>query len=165
MDDLGRNIRPLTQGPGDSRPAWSADGRQIAFQSQRRGSPDIWIVDVESATETLVVGSGRAETSPSFAPDGSRVAYSADRFGQYDVFTVAVDGTDEQRLTDAAAHDLEPSWSPDGERVAYATFRDRIPHVAIVNADGTGARPCSRFPNSDPPWGIGTPSGRRTAAR
>ena len=102
MDDLGRNIRPVTQGPGDSRPAWSADGRQIAFQSQRRGSPDIWIVDVESATETLVVGSGRAETSPSFAPDGSRVAYSADRFGQYDVFTVSVDGTDERRLTDAA---------------------------------------------------------------
>ena len=138
MNSLGRDIRPLTQGPGDSRPSWSPDGSPIAFQSQRRGSPDIWIVDVETGEETLVVGSGRAENSPSFSPDGSRIVYSADRFGQFDLFTVALDGSDEQRLTDAAGADLEPRWSPDGTRVAYATIRERQPHVAIMNADGTG---------------------------
>ena len=117
------------------------------FQSQRRGSPDIWIVEVATGEETLVVGSGRAENSPSFAPDGARLCIAPIASVSSTSSPWPWTGSDEQRLTDAAGADLEPRWSPDGSRLAYATIRERQPRVAIMNADGTGAivLPLSEF--------------------
>ena len=59
------------------RPCWSPDGRTIAFQSNRAGNEDIWLVDVATKKLTQLTHSTAAEWEPWWSPDGKHIAYSA----------------------------------------------------------------------------------------
>ncbi len=70
----------LTQDPGmDSEPAWSPQGRQIAFVSNRSGEPEIWVADLDNAGSfTNVSQSAHSpESHPAWSPDGTRLAWAA----------------------------------------------------------------------------------------
>src|SRR5262245_52281632 len=100
-------------------PAWSPDGRQLAFSTRRIDTPHIasdstlWIVPAEGGAPRQVEGTGDA-FRPSWSPSGTRIAYwSVDR-GQRDIYTVASGGGAAVAVTQDAAVDWAPVWSPDG---------------------------------------------------
>lgn len=78
MKPDGTGLRQITNGHGDDRePAWSPDGKTLAFASDRAfsGSYDIWTVDVATGALKQISSSSNDEYEPAFTPDGKSVAY------------------------------------------------------------------------------------------
>jgi Tol biopolymer transport system component len=154
--------RQLTSDPGDEfHPAWSPDGRLLAFGHTPRWTPwsgDAALLVLDTATgrrwtvaEDLVPGE-----APSWSPDGRELVYAAWRdapgFGHLrgtDLVAVAADGTASRQLTHTestpAGPTLErsPRWSPDGAWIAFVRRPFDSNHDAdlwLVRPDGSSER-------------------------
>ena len=151
MSADGENRIRLTDDPAeDFDPAWSPDGKRIAFRSHRDGNEEVFVMNADGSDQRNLTASPTSDYSPEWSPDGSRIVFATDRdtdSGGNDIYTVNVDGTDPRRLTVAGGIDEYPSWSPDGRLIAYAcTGGHRLPdgggdfEVCVMNADGTNQR-------------------------
>jgi serine/threonine protein kinase len=125
-------------GTHDSTPAWSPDGKHIAFTSDREGSMDIWILEPEDdLAYPLTVAQHTDEWSPCWSPDGRRVAFDRDLGGDYDVYVQQV-GVDSHptRLIGGAGQDTDPAWSPDGGHIAFVSDRDGDLEIYVMEVQG-----------------------------
>jgi dipeptidyl aminopeptidase/acylaminoacyl peptidase len=126
----GTGLRRVTTDAGyDGQPAWSPDGRRLAFVSTRAGHADVYTMaadggDVRRLTDARVAdppaGSGNSAVRPAWSPDGAQLAYTVGVNGRSGVWVMRADGTAKRALgPDAGADDFDPAWTPDGERVAF----------------------------------------------
>jgi TolB protein len=128
-------------------PAWSPDGRRIAFASgSGRGCRGgVWLVNADGGSLRRVAAVGR---NPDWSPDGTRLAYQAN--GRV---LVADAGGGPARV--AAPAGTDPAWSPDGSRLAFV--RDGA--VYVVSEDGSDERLLAASARA-PDW---SPEGRQLA--
>jgi Tol biopolymer transport system component len=111
----GTGLKRLTFTKGDAHtlgddgfPAFSPDGRRIAFSSNRGGEGDLWIMNANGSGQRRLAGiKGRDDWMPTWSQDGSRLAFSSvDAAGRGVIYTVGADGKGLKRLV---AGD-DPSW-------------------------------------------------------
>lgn len=121
-------------------PAWSADGRAIAYTSYRRGYPDIYVSYIyQGQMEQPTKGTDTVHNFlPSFSPDGSKIAFMTNRDGNMEIYAVNRDGSGVRRITRHPGNDTSPTWSPAGNQVAFTSDRTGTPQIYIVDADGVG---------------------------
>ncbi len=120
----GGKATALTDELGDARqPAWSPDGKQIAFQSYRDGNWHLWTVAANGAGLTQLTTGTFDDREPHWSPDGKRLAFASDRGGNYDVWVIELANRRLEQLTRDAANDFNPAWSPDGQSIAFASER------------------------------------------
>ncbi len=120
----GGKATALTDELGDARqPAWSPDGKQLAFQSYRDGNWHLWTVGANGAGLTQLTTGTFDDREPHWSPDGKRLAFASDRGGNYDVWLIELASRKLEQLTREAANDYNPAWSPDGQSIAYASER------------------------------------------
>src|SRR5688500_7607912 len=117
-DRVERHMLPaVTTGPLD--PAWSPDGRWIAFSM--RG--DIWKVPAEGGTAIALTKGPLYHFEPAWSPDGQRIALTMDVEGNLDIGVVDAGGGAVRRITHHREVDGEPAWSRDGESIYFASAR------------------------------------------
>ncbi len=136
LSGIGDAMR--TFGPGES-PAFSADGRRIAFV--RKG--DVWVIGLDGSGLRQVTRTAAVEESPDWGPDGS-IVYASNRDGHFGLY-VQRPGEPARRLTLPPKRwqdDRTPSWSPDGRWIAFSSTRaGRFnAELYLVHPDGTGLR-------------------------
>jgi TolB protein len=143
----------LTDNPADDfAPAWSPDGKQIAFVSdrdQKQGVYDIYIMQVEGSNVRRLTSDTAIDYSPAWSPDGKRLAFRSHHGGPADIYVIHVDGSGLQDLTNNPAEDWAPSWSPDGALIAFQTDRDRDWEIYTMQADGAQQANLTNDPAAD----------------
>ncbi len=170
----GSRRKRLTTNPGpDSNPAWSPDGRRIAFASGRDGNTGIYVMNPDGTEQRLLMPA-KASYPPHLAwsPDGEKIAFTvalgSGRDGNLEINVMNADGSGQRRLTRSTVRDSYPVWSPDGRSIVFEHRRRQgTSHwvgawgykVYVMNADGSGQRRLMHG-GSQPRW---SPDGRKIA--
>ncbi len=107
-------------------PAWSPDGRTIAFSGFKDGQFDIFLLDVESGTFKNFTNDAIYDGAPTFSPDGqSIVLASVVGEGYAKLFRIPLDPPGRRfPLTSGNSNDGDPVYSPDGKRIYFTSDRD-----------------------------------------
>jgi TolB protein len=136
-------------------PAFSPDGRMLAYISFRSNFPELmfaWIF--EGRSTGFPPGSGQQLLGHSFSPDGKKIAYASNKSGNMDIWIANVDGTDARRLTTTASIDTAPFFSPTGNEIAFTSARSGTPQIWVMDTEGLNPRRVTTVGNYNdaPAW-------------
>ena len=143
-------------------PAWSPDGKRLAYVSFETGKPAIYVQDLASGNRSKLTDFPGLNGAPAWSPDGSRLAMTLSKDGSPDIYIMDVGSRQLRRVTDSDAIDTEPAWSPDGQWIAFTSDRGGVPQVYRVPASGGSAQRLTfeGSYNADASW---SPDGRSIA--
>jgi Tol biopolymer transport system component len=103
-------------GQSDSQPAWSSNSMQIAFQSDRAGNEDVYVIDRKGNGLLRLTGSKSNELHPTWAPTGTKLALVSDRSGATEIYSLTVPRPGSttppvmRQLTFDKAFKANPAW-------------------------------------------------------
>jgi Tol biopolymer transport system component len=121
-------------------PQVSSDGKSIAFESDRSGSPEIWMCDSEGLNPIQLTTFGGPEVgAPRWSPDGKLLAFDSHTKGYADIYVLNVEGGLPRRLTTESFMDVAPSWSRDGRWIYFSSNRSGDSQVWKLPVEGGDA--------------------------
>ncbi|MCC6748211.1 MAG: PD40 domain-containing protein, partial [Deltaproteobacteria bacterium] len=150
----GQVLKRLTHNAAiDTSPTWSPDGSQLAFVSNRGGSPQIYVMSASGGGARRLTFRGSYNQEPDWCPraDTPLVAFTGrDERGHYDIFTVNVQSGEVKRLTQGQGSNQGPTWAPNGRLIAFSSSRGG---VWVATPDGLNQQQVYRGQAETLSWG------------
>jgi Tol biopolymer transport system component len=137
-DADGKNPKVITKLGGDyaGTPAWSPDGKKLAFVANDPGNNELFIADPDGGNLVRLTDNKVEDRDPAWSPDGKQIAYASDPTGNksLQLFVIDVASKKFSQLGPTTPKDTySPVWSPDGKFIAVVSTRDRFEDVYVVN--------------------------------
>ena len=122
----GTGVTPLTSNSvNDIDPAWSPDGKKIAFARANGSVYEIWTMNADGSSPTLVVQQSKSVTHPTWSPAGNKLVFEY-AFSATDDDIWAADSTGLNSgvitLATTTINERDPAWEPGGSRIAFVKF-------------------------------------------
>jgi Tol biopolymer transport system component len=157
-----RNLKQLTFGGENAEAYFSANGKQLIFQSTRdgRGCDQIYTMNVDGSNVKMISNGDGRTTCSYFFPNAKRILYSSTHLGDkqcpprpdfskgyvwavypsFDIFTANPDGSDLKQLTTSPGYDAETTITLDGKKLVFTSMRDGDLDIYSMDADGKNVR-------------------------
>jgi Tol biopolymer transport system component/pimeloyl-ACP methyl ester carboxylesterase len=147
----GSGFSLLTQNEAnDLVGAWSPDGTQLVFSSNRDGNDEIYVMNADGTQPRRLTTNSASDILPAWSPDGQRITFTTDRDGNYEIYGMAADGSSPARLTQNPGWDYYSSWSPDGSLILFSSGQTLTGlDLYVMDADGTNMRKIHESPGLD----------------
>src|SRR6266851_32827 len=169
VDRIGGIARPVTMHEAhDFDPAFSPDGRWLAFSSNRHGSYDVFVVPVRGGKPRRLTFDSASDIVTGWSPDGKTILFATNRGpdypGGFELYTVPVDGGRERRIS--CGDGKEGVYSPAGDQIAYVRGQglwyrkgyrgSSNDDIWICGVDGNNNRRLTTFNGQDtsPMWSM-----------
>jgi Tol biopolymer transport system component len=156
------NLKQLSFAGENAEAYFSADGKQLIFQSTREGRQcdQIYTMNVDGSNVKLISNGDGRTTCSYFFPNGRRILYSSTHLGgkecpprpdfskgyvwavypTFDIFTAKPDGSDLKQLTTTPGYDAETTITRDGKHLVFTSMRDGDLDIYTMDSDGTNVR-------------------------
>ncbi|HEX8984909.1 MAG TPA: hypothetical protein VF767_05755, partial [Bryobacteraceae bacterium] len=114
---------PPERSIGDTNPAFSPDGRRIAFvRAPSSGVNDIWVTGAHGGVPRRLTFDNRDILRQTWTPDGAYIVFSSNRTGNYNLWRIPASGGTPERLFGIGPGASDPSFSRDGRKMAFSQF-------------------------------------------
>jgi TolB protein len=148
-------------GAFDTNPAWSPDGKKIAFVRLVRGVPkfaeahEIFVMNADGGGLRRLTRNTVFDGYPAWSPDGKWIAFSRqDRFSaklgdlSFDIWVMRADGSGAKQITSSRDDEVEPAWSPDAKRIAFLADSRNTPgaRIVVMSANGSHRHVIAKVP-------------------
>lgn len=138
---LGKPLQIFTaKGAANASPTFSSDGTQIAFVSNKDGTPKIYIMDVPDVNTKLkdihpqlISKRCRENSAPSWSPDGKKIAYSAKAQGSRQIWIYDVETEQERQLTDGKGDKENPMWAQNSLHLLFNSNLGDTTDIYLIN--------------------------------
>lgn len=117
-------------------PAWSPDGKKLAYVSFENGKPAIYVQEVYTARRSKLTSFKGINGAPAWSPDGRYLAMTLSKGGNPDIYVMNLNTRKVRQLTRHWGIDTEPAWSPDGRAIVFTSDRPGQPQIYRVNVAG-----------------------------
>ncbi|CAK0772616.1 Tol-Pal system periplasmic protein TolB [Gammaproteobacteria bacterium] len=117
-------------------PAWSPDGRRIAYVSFENRQAAVYVQDVLGGHRKRVSASPGINSAPAWSPDGRQLALTLSKDGSPNVYVMDLGSRSLRKLTDGLAISTEAAWSPDGRSILFTSDRGGHPQIYRIPAAG-----------------------------
>lgn len=129
-DADGFNPRTVYASPKQlMSPAWSPDGRRLAYVSFENERSEIFVQDLTSGTRSKISSAPGINSAPAWSPDGGYLALTLSSGGNPDIYIMDVNSRKLRKLTNHHGIDTEPAWSPDGRFIYFTSNRSGAPQI------------------------------------
>jgi TolB protein len=110
-------------------PAWSPDGRELAYVSFNERKAVIYIQNLAQSTQRVVANFRGSNSAPAFSPDGQTLAATLSKDGGSQIYLLYRDGSNVRRFTQSSAIDTEAKFAPDGHTIYFVSDRGGGPQI------------------------------------
>jgi TolB protein len=121
-------------------PAWSPDGKKLAYVSFQKKKPIVYVQDIQAGKQEVAANFKGSNSAPAWSPDGSRLALSLSRDGGSQIYLVNPDGSNVRRISQSGGIDTEPVFTPDGQSLYFTSDRGGSPQIYRMPANGGEAQ-------------------------
>lgn len=117
-------------------PAWSPDGRELAYVSFESQKAVVYVQDASSGKRRAVANFRGSNSAPAWSPDGQTLAVTLSRDGGSQIYQMGRNGDNVRRLTQSIGIDTEPVYAPDGRSVYFVSDRGGGPQIYRTSVSG-----------------------------
>jgi TolB protein len=117
-------------------PAWSPDGRRLAYVSFEKAQPSVWVQEVFTGKREKIASFKGINGAPAWSPDGRFLALTLSKDGNPDIFVMDMARRSLRPITRHWSIDTEPSWAPDGKSLVFTSDRGGSPQIYQVSVNG-----------------------------
>lgn len=136
-DADGFNPRPVLSSKWPVlSPAWSPDGKQLAYVSLEHRKSEIYIQELLTGKRTRLTSFPGLNGAPAWSPDGKQLALVLSKDGNPDIYLMNIRTHRLRRLTESFAIDTEPVWWPDSQSLVFTSDRGGQPQLYRISVHG-----------------------------
>lgn len=110
-------------------PAWSPDGKRLAYVSFEKKRSQIYVADIASGSRKVISEADGINGAPSWSPDGNQLAVVLSKGANTKIFSLNLATGEKRQLTEGNSIDTEPVWSPDGSSIYFTSDRGGSPQI------------------------------------
>lgn len=110
-------------------PAWSSDGKRIAYVSFEAQKPVVYVQDLATGSRRAISAFQGNNSAPAFSADGTKLAVALSRDGLTQIYMMNANGTGLRRFTQSYGIDTEPVFSRDGKYIYFTSDRGGSPQI------------------------------------
>jgi TolB protein len=120
-------------------PAWSPEGRRLAYVSFETQKAVVWVQDLTTGERRMLANFRGSNSAPAWSPDGTQLAVTLSQDGLAQLYTLPASGGTPRRLTTSNGIDTEPVYAPDGRTIYFVSDRGGGPQIYRVPVGGGSA--------------------------
>jgi TolB protein len=120
IDVATKKITKLIEGGVNTYPAWSPDGKRIAFRRMLgETNSEVFLANADGTNARNLTNDPAFDGWPAWSPDGSHIAFASNRRGSYEIYLMDPDGSNVQKVANNEGRATAPAWSRDGTTVYF----------------------------------------------
>lgn len=121
-------------------PAWSPDGKKLAYVSFETGKPAIYVHELSSGQRDKVADFSGLNSAPAWSEDGKSLLMTLSRDGNAEIYQMDLDSRKTTKLTNHWAIDTEPAWDYANKGIYFTSDRSGGPQIYFMERPGAEPR-------------------------